>query len=126
MGKESNQFRMCCQGAGVYRLLLWLNPAGDPWERECRISFSVISSEGQVAGIFILQILSITGGGTGPKGALALGYFWPSQTKVKTKAISRELLNACRRMLIVHTGPGSADSMGGAPAYLQQCLRVQG
>lgn len=49
----------------------------------------VVSSEEQVAGVFILQILSITGVGTVPTGALISGYFLPSHVKVKKKPTSR-------------------------------------
>lgn len=52
---------------------------------------SIISSKGQVAGVFILQIISIIVGEAIPKGLLTLGYFWPFHTKVKKKSTSREL-----------------------------------
>lgn len=106
MGKASNQFRMCCQWAGVYHVQKRLNPAGGSWEREREwsISSSVISSEGQVAGVFILQILSIIGREDYSQGGINSWIFLALPCKGQEKAHKQRVTHACRRMLIACTG----------------------
>lgn len=91
--KEIKQFRMCCQWAGVSCGFPSLSLAGDFWEIEYRISFSVcvISSEGQVHGVFFSSHLFHHWWGDCPQEDLALEYFWPTHTKVKKKPQGREL-----------------------------------
>lgn len=73
-------------------------------EREWSISSSVISSEGQVAGVFILQILSIIGREDYSQGGINSWIFLALPCKGQEKAHKQRVTHACRRMLIACTG----------------------
>lgn len=92
-------------------------------ETERSLSSSVISSEGQVAGVFILQILSIIGREDYSQGGINSWILLALPCKGQEKAHKQRVTHACRRMLIACTGPVSGQDMGRAPPYLHHHLR---